>query len=303
MKKCGPVLVTGASTGIGRAIVEILASSGHLVYATARRESDMRILEHIPNVDPIRLDVTKPATVEKAAETVKKRGEGLFGLVNNAGVAVGWPLPTFDVEDMIQDFDVNVFGVHRITNAMLPFLIRSKGRIVNITSINGLSSEKYFGAYSMTKHALEAYSDALSSELEKYNVKVSVVEPGRYPSDIWQKGLVRILRIAEKHKAKYFGQEAKEIVEWAASSARSAAKEPRPRIIPDAVMDALFSKHPRFRYCPCANEGELTWAIEGPIVRSVQANLGGGESAISKEELHSMLDKVWDKEAKKPRLK
>ena len=303
MKEYGPVLVTGASTGIGRAVAETLASNGHLVYATARRESDMRTLGSIPNVDPIRLDVTKPATVEKAVETVKKRGKGLYGLVNNAGVAVLWPLPALNVEDMIQDFDVNVFGVHRITKAMLPFLIRSKGRIVNITSVNGLATENYAGAYSMTKHALEAYAETLAMELKKYNVKVSVVEPGRYPSEIWQKNHARILRIAQKNKDKRFNQEVKEIVEWSANSARSAATEPRPKIIPDAVLDALFSKHPRFRYCPCAYEGELTWAIEGPIVRSVQANLGGGEFTISKKGLHSLLDKTWDLEEKKSRSK
>lgn len=299
MKDFGPVLVTGASTGIGRSTTEKLAEAGYLVYGGARKGSDMTALASIPNVEPIRLDVTKPGDIIKAAETVKRRGKGLYGLVNNAGVGIFWPLLALDIEDMIQEFDVNVFGVHRVTEAMLPFLIRSKGRIVNVTSIGGLATSKYLGAYCMTKHALEAYSETLSRWLRKYGVKVSVVEPGTYRSMLLQKGRPRILGIAQKRKGRLFNQEVKELLDWYPRGAHRAEREPRPRDVPDAIIDALLSKRPRFRYCPCAYKGELKWAIEGPIVRSVQANLGGGKFAMSRKELQSLLDKTWDKEVRK----
>lgn len=299
MTNKGPILVTGASTGIGRSTTEMLAEAGYLVYGTARKESDMTALASIPNVEPIRLDVTKPGDIIKAAETVKRRGKGLYGLVNNAGVGIAWPLLALDIEDMIQEFEVNVFGVHRVTEAMLPFLIKSKGRIVNITSIGGLATSKYLGAYCMTKHALEAYSETLSRWLKKYNVKVSVVEPGTYRSRIAQKGHARVLGIAQKHKARLFSQEVKEIIDWYPKGVRGAEREPRPKAVPDAIIDALLSKHPRFRYCPCAYKGELKWAVEGPIVRSVQANLGGGQFEFPRKELHSSLDKAWDREVRK----
>jgi len=84
---------------------------------------------------------------------------------------------------------------------------------------------------------------------------------------------------------------------------RGAEREPRPQAVPDAIIDALLSKHPRFRYCPCAYKGELKWAVEGPIVRSVQANLGGGRFTISRKELHSLLDKTWDREVRKAEMR
>jgi len=296
MVEYGPILVTGGNSGIGRAVTAMLAARGHLVYATARRESGLRALEHLPNVDPIKLDVTKPVTIEKAVEAVNKRGRGLYGLVNNAGTGVAWPLQALDVEDMISDFDVNVFGVHRVTKAMLPFLVKSKGRVVNVTSIAGLATSKYLGAYCMTKHALEAYSETLARWLKKYGVRVSVVEPGTYRSEITKKAQARIPRMIQGHKEKLFRKDVQEIAEWYPKAVWSAAREPRPEAIPIAVADALFSRRPRFRYCPCAYKGELTWAVEGPIVRSVQANLGGNRFSMSREELHSMLDKTWDKE-------
>jgi NAD(P)-dependent dehydrogenase (short-subunit alcohol dehydrogenase family) len=299
MNQYGPVLLTGGSTGIGRATTELLAARGHLVYATARKNSDIRILDSIPNVRPIRLDVTNPVSVAKAVKIVRERRKGLYGLVNNAGGGVAWPLPALEVEDMIPDFELNVFGVHRVTRAMLPFLVKSRGRIVNISSIAGLATSKYLGAYCMTKNALETYSESLARWLEKYGVSVSVVEPGTFRSEVTQKGQARTVGLLRKRRDRIFIQDVNEVMDWYPKGVWSAAREPRPKEIPEAVADALFSKQPRFRYCPCPYKGELSWAVEGPIVRSVQANLGGGKFSLSRQELHSVLDKIWDKEAKR----
>lgn len=300
MSAVGPILVTGASTGIGRATTELLAKRGCLVYATARKKADLRALGDIPNVVPVRLDVTKPEEVRRAADFVARRGRGLYGLVNNAGVGIAWPLPELDIEDMIQEFDVNVYGVHRVTRAMLPFLVEAKGRIVNISSIGGLNSAKYIGAYFMTKHALEVYSEVLSRWLRKYKVKVSIVEPGTYRSRITQKGARRVRRIARAHPRRFMKQEVKEVLEWLPKAVRSAEREPRPTEIPEAIVDALVSKRPKRRYCVGANRGELLWALEGPMTRAVQANQGGGKYSLTQTEMHALLDKIWDRETNRP---
>ncbi|MDX2057145.1 MAG: SDR family NAD(P)-dependent oxidoreductase, partial [Gemmatimonadales bacterium] len=124
------VLVTGASTGIGRKITELLAARGYFVYAGARKPEDLAALSRIPNVQGIRLDVTVPAEIAAAVETVEKAGRGLHGLVNNAGVAVIEPLIEIDEQDLAFQMDVNVMGPYRVTKAFSRLLIASKGRIV-----------------------------------------------------------------------------------------------------------------------------------------------------------------------------
>ena len=296
MKEYAPILVTGASTGIGRAIAETLAGNGHLVYATARKSSDLRSLGSIHNVTPIRLDVTNSEQVSRAADMVRKSGKGLYGLVNNAGIGYYWPLPEFDIEDLNAVFDVNVYGVHRMTQAMLPFLVRSRGRIVNISSIGGLATSSWLGAYCMTKHALEVYSEALSRLLAKYRVKVSMIEVGTYRSQINLTGAETTRRMARKHPPVIMKQEVSRMLKYLPREIVVAKKEPRPKVVLESVVDALFSLHPRPRYCPCSYKGEFLWAIEGPVTRTVQANMGGGRYALTRREMHALLDKIWNKE-------
>ncbi len=178
------VLVTGASSGIGRTITETLASRGHHVYAGARKPEDLQALNAIDNVQAVKLDVTASADIAAAVETIRRAGRGLHGVVNNAGVAAIAPLIEMEERELTSLFDVNVFGPYRITKAFTPMLIESKGRVVNISSISGILSGPLLGAYSMSKHAVEAYGDALSAELARSGVKVSLIEPGNYRSEI-----------------------------------------------------------------------------------------------------------------------
>lgn len=131
------VLVTGASTGIGRTMTELLASKGHFVYAGARKDQDLADLNKIPNVQAIKLDVTSKADIAAAVVTVERGGRGLYGLVNNAGVAVAEPLIEMEEEDLTFVFDVNVYGPFRMTKAFSKLLIASKGRVVTTGSISG----------------------------------------------------------------------------------------------------------------------------------------------------------------------
>ena len=180
-----PVLVTGASTGIGRKTVELLIDNGKSVYATARRKEDLDELDKIENTTAIKLDITKPVEIQQAVKFIRERDTGLYGLVNNAGIANAGPVFTHSEEAMFEMFDINVFGVHRMTNAVLPFLFESgKGRIVITGSISGILTAPFFGLYSMGKHALEAYADALHLNLKESGIGVSIIEPGNFKSEI-----------------------------------------------------------------------------------------------------------------------
>jgi len=178
------ILITGASTGIGRNMAETLAARGFFVYAGARKQADIDELSAIDNIQGIRLDVTVQEEIDAAVKTVTNAGRGLFGLVNNAGVGVIWPLIETDEDDMQFQMNVNVFGPYRVTRAFAPLIIESKGRITTTGSISGILSGPLAGPYSMSKHAVEAFTDSLAEEMRKFDVQVSVIEPGNYNSAI-----------------------------------------------------------------------------------------------------------------------
>ena len=188
------ILVTGASTGIGRNITEHLAADGYFVYAGARKEADLKALGAIRNVQAIRLDVTKPEEIAAAVATVQQGGRGLYGLVNNAGIGsldttVGGSDAEFE-----RVMAVNLFGPYRLTKAFAPLIIAAKGRITTIGSISGVLASGISGAYAMSKHAMEAFTDSLAQELAPQGVLVSIVDPGTYNTEIAKNALARSSR-------------------------------------------------------------------------------------------------------------
>jgi NAD(P)-dependent dehydrogenase (short-subunit alcohol dehydrogenase family) len=248
------VLVTGASTGIGRKITERLVADGYFVYAGARKDSDLQALGAIKNVQPLRLDVTKPQDIETAVATIKKAGRGLHGLVNNAGVVTIGSVMDTTMEEFDTVMAVNVYGPWRVTRAFAPLIVASKGRIANIGSINGVFTPPQSSAYSMSKHAMEAFTDVLAQEMAPLGVQVSIVEPGSYKSDIF------------KNEVKRSGTGG-QIVEFAAR-----AKEPDEVAI--AVEQALFEPKPKHRYMivPNAEQAEIT--VKTALQKLVQLNEG-----------------------------
>src|SRR5215212_2837812 len=142
------ILVTGASTGIGRNLTEHLASAGYFVYAGARKPADLEALGKIKNVQPIKLDVTKPEDIAAAVQTITKAGRGLYGLVNNAGVASVGTATGIKPEEFDLIMQVNVYGPYRVTQAFAPLIIASKGRITTISSIAGIIAPAPVSAYS-----------------------------------------------------------------------------------------------------------------------------------------------------------
>ena len=187
------ILVTGASTGIGRHLAETLAENGYHVYAGARKEKDLAALDEIENITAVRLDVTQQDEVDAAVEMIKEKGTGLYGLVNNAGVGGGDMVVDTPIDKQTFVYDVNVEGVYRTTQAFAPLVIEAKGRIVTTGSIAGTLSWPGGSAYSGSKHWIEAFTDALAGEMEPLGVSVSVVEPGNYKSNIRRTSVARKL--------------------------------------------------------------------------------------------------------------
>ncbi|MEO1472576.1 MAG: SDR family NAD(P)-dependent oxidoreductase [Pseudomonadota bacterium] len=191
------VVITGASTGIGRATAEYFANKGWTVFAGVRKEEDGAALKASASGDlrPILMDVAKPDHVDAAVVEVAKAldGKTLTGLVNNAGIANMGPLALQPLDEFQSHFDVNVFGLLRTTQAFLPLLgmdtdrTGSPGRIVNITSVGGKLSAPFLGAYTATKHAVEAMTDSLRRELVVYGIDAIAVGPGAVKTPIWDK--------------------------------------------------------------------------------------------------------------------
>jgi len=236
------VLITGASTGIGRTTAEYLAANGFKVYAGARKSQDLEDLAKIENVISIKLDVAKTEDIEAAVEFIKNRGTGLFALINNAGIVSAGPLMDISEEVLTEQLDINLVGVHRVTKAFFPLLLASKGRIVMISSNSGFFAAPFFGPYNTSKFALEGYSDSLRRELLLYGVKVIIIQPGNINTPIWKKGE----GLLEKFPESMFREEARKIGEYAIE--KGTTKGLPPVKVAKAIYHALTKKNPKLRY-------------------------------------------------------
>jgi len=282
------VLVTGASTGIGRNIAERLASEGYFVYAGARKEKDLEELNQIENVQSLRLDVTVQEEIDAAVATVTDAGRGLYGVVNNAGVAVIGPMIEVKEDDLKFQFDVNVYGPYRITKAFSPLIIAEQGRITTIGSIAGTLSSPFAGPYTMSKHAIEAYTDSLAGEMAKFGVKVSVIEPGNYRSAISQSLKKRMDSRKHSIEGSLFEEEQSEFMDRVGGD-RSQYKDPDE--VSDATMHALFDKNPMRRYMVVPNEREAEITIRKAMQELVQLNEWQAYK-YDRDALIAMLDEV-----------
>lgn len=287
------ILVTGASSGIGRNIAETLAADGYLVYAGARKQSDIDELSAIDNIEGIRLDVTDQKNVDEAVALIRERGKGLYGLVNNAGVAIFAPLIEVDETDMRFLMDVNLFGPWRVTRAFAPLLIESKGRVTTIGSISGTLSGTLFGPYSMSKHAVEAYTDSLALEMQKFGVGVSVVEPGNFKSDIAMSLRSRMQQRGQTTEGSLYKEELERMLSRPADRANFS----EPDAVSAAVKLALFDPQPQRRYMVVPNQSEAEVTIRKAMEEMVQLNQNQPFS-YDRDALIKMLDEILAATAK-----
>ncbi len=244
-------LITGCSTGIGRATALRLDASGWSVYAGVRRQEDADSLAAAGSerLTPLIIDVTDPGSIAAAAERVEaESAAGLGALVNNAGVAYTGPLEFVPLDELRNQLEVNVTGHVAITQALIPALRRARGRIVNITSIGGIVATPFFGPYNASKYALEAISDCLRVELRPWGIETIAIEPGSISTEIWSSGLEQFDRTEERMPA-----EARTLYGKAIKGLRRAAQQTGERGIPAdhaaAVIEkALVVSRPRARY-------------------------------------------------------
>ena len=290
------VLVTGASTGIGRNLTETLAGNGYHVYAGARKDKDLAALDAIDNVTAVRLDVTKKDQLDAVVKMIKENGTGLYGLVNNAGVGGGGTVVETPVKDQTFVYTVNVEGVYRTTKAFAPLVIESKGRIVTTGSIAGtISSWPGFSAYAGSKHWIEAYTDSLAAEMEPLGVAVSVVEPGNYKSSIRRSSMARGI---EKTKAAG-GKVTEEMQKAYESTAERELSYKEPDEVSEAFMHALFHEKPLRRYVVVPNAKEQEMTISTKVKELVQLNQWGPYS-YSRDQLVKLLDEALSGDTSKP---
>ncbi|MDJ0652605.1 MAG: SDR family oxidoreductase [Xanthomonadales bacterium] len=287
------VLITGASSGIGRMAAERLARAGYFVYAGARKQADMDALNAIANVKAVRLDVTVQEEIDAAVDLVRKEGRGLWGLVNNAGVNLIEPLIEVDDSTMEFIFDVNVYGVIRVTRAFAPLIIESKGRIVNISSIAGVLSGGLtgYGLYVMSKHAVEAFTDQLAWELAGFGVKVSAVEPGNFSSRIGLSRCARMLKHRDKRSYRYFQEQMNQYFEDCETRMADPEKTygPEPVPVAAAIEHALFDESPKEHYLVVGDPFEAQITIGKLLEELVHMNHDHDHS-FKREELIEMLD-------------
>lgn len=283
------VLVTGATSGIGLKITERLAAEGVHVYAGARKPEDVERLNRMQNVSAVRLDVTSDADIVAALARIGADDRGLWGIVNNAGVANIGPMIEQSEADLRFLFDVNVFGPFRVTQAFAPLVIESGGRIVNISSISGVLSGSYFGAYSMSKHAVEAYTDALAREMAQLGVHVAAVEPGNYSSDIGKNMLERMQARGFDVDASRFADDLKRMLDGFAGYEEAGEFNPEPDDVAEAVRHALFDAAPREHYMVVPYERQAEITIRKALEEVVRYN-EEHEYSFSREELIALLD-------------
>jgi NAD(P)-dependent dehydrogenase (short-subunit alcohol dehydrogenase family) len=251
------VVVTGASTGIGRAAVAKAIEAGSHVFASVRTQADADDLrrEFARSVTPLVFDVTNEAAVRIGANQVASAlGERrLFGLVNNAGIAVSAPLLHLKESELQRQLDVNVLGVHRVTQAFAPLLgadlsrSGTSGRIIMVSSEGGQRAMPFVGAYCTSKFALEGYSEALRRELMLYKIDVIVIGPGAIATPIWEKAIEEDLgRFGHTH----YGPSAQRTAAYMAEQAQHGLSA---KAVGGLIWRALTAKNPKTRYAILRN--------------------------------------------------
>jgi NAD(P)-dependent dehydrogenase (short-subunit alcohol dehydrogenase family) len=260
-------------------VTEPLAADGYFVYAGARKEEDLKALGAIKNVQAVRLDVTKPDELTAAVATVQKGGRGLYGLVNNAGVVTVAPFPDMKMDEFELVMGVNVYGPVRVTQAFLPLILAQKGRITNIGSISGILANSTLTAYSMSKHAMEAFTDSLAQQMSPLGVQVNIIEPGNYNSDIVKNAVRRA-----GGETRYTDPKMFQLV-----ADRSKYKDPDE--VAAAVERALFEPQPKRRYMVVPSQEEAEVTIRRQIQQLVQLN-EGQPYTYDRQALIKMLDEA-----------
>jgi NAD(P)-dependent dehydrogenase (short-subunit alcohol dehydrogenase family) len=243
----GTVVITGASTGIGRVTALHLARTGFDVLAGVRREEDGASLQSAESrIEPVIVDVTDAGQIAALAQRVG--GGPLAGLVNNAGIAVAGPLEGIPLDEIRRQYEVNVFGLLAVTQALLEPLRAGRGRIVNIGSIGGRINTPFVAPYSSSKAAVRSLSASLRRELRPWGIHVALVEPGALDTPIWRKGEDgaddTVGALPERVRTLY----ARQLDALVSGVRKIAAGAAPPELAAEAIEHALTAERPKTVY-------------------------------------------------------
>lgn len=246
------VVVTGVSTGIGWGILKVLIEQGYRVFGSVRKTQDAERLtkEFGEAFVPLLFDITDESGVQTAAQQVREQlnGETLFGLVNNAGVAVPAPLMHQPIEDFRQQIEVNLIGQIIVTQAFLPLLGTdpslkgNPGRVTNMSSVSGIAGYPFLGAYAASKFALEGFSESLRRELMLYGIDVIIIGPGSVATPIWDKAESLDVSIYDGTE---YAEAIRRIYKYMIEDGRNGYP---PEKVGEVVLHALTTPKPRVRY-------------------------------------------------------
>ena len=285
------ILVTGASSGIGRAAALALAQKGYLVYAGVRSPTFSSEFSKLnARLRPIVIDVAKPEQIEAAvtalsgefADQKPWRRVSLVGIVNNAGTTLKRPLETVPLEDVQSLWDVNVMGALRVSQAFAPMLRASKGRIVNVGSVQGCVTLPMWGPYALTKYAVEALSDGLRQELEPFGISVSLVSPGYVNTELRGKGVPSNKSLTTTERDQYYSRFA---AMWKKDAELIKLSPPCCAETDAAIVHAMTDPFPRTRYYPFTANVKF-----GPLFPAWLASM-----LLRATSVHPLLDRLKDK--------
>lgn len=246
------VLVTGAESGIGASTVDLLAARGFRTFAGVKTQERARDFAHHGPGEavPLVIDVTDHSSIVHAVHELRRVSDsnGLWALVNNAGVALGGPLELLPIQAFRQQLEVNVVGPLALIQHCLPLLRQGPGRIVNVSSISGRLAVPFAGAYAASKFALEALSDALRRELRPWSIHVSIIEPGATATPIWRKAIDRATRLADAVPADLKVLYTPAISAAMREALASGDHGQPPAAVARAILRAVAARRPRPRY-------------------------------------------------------
>ncbi|MAY82773.1 MAG: short-chain dehydrogenase/reductase [Flavobacteriales bacterium] len=239
------ILVTGASSGIGKATAEQLIADGHIVYGAARRIDKMKDLE-LKGGHAIQMDVTNEAEVKACVDQIIKEQGRIDVLVNNAGYAVYGPVEQVSLDDARRQFEVNIFGLAAITKEVLPHMREKRsGKIINVSSMGGKIYTPFGAWYHGTKHALEGWSDCLRLELKPFGIDVVIIEPGIIKTEFMD---VMYDPMVESAKNSPYSEMATKIASSSKEMYEKPGQSSPPTVIAEVISKAVKSQKPKIRY-------------------------------------------------------
>lgn len=232
------ILITGASSGIGKASAEALLAQGHTVYVAARRVDAMQDLARL-GAHPLKMDITQEADIEQVASTIEARHGAVDVLINNAGFGMYGAVEDTTIADARYQFEVNLFGMARLTQRLLPAMRQKRaGTIINVSSMGGKIYTPLGAWYHATKHALEGWSDCLRLELSSFGIHVVIIEPGMIGTEFTDVLMAPMLKRS--------GQGPYAALAQAVANAKVAMSPPS--VIARVMVQAVAARRPKTRY-------------------------------------------------------